>query len=247
MKNTLYLLIILSFSNCNNRRESLLKLEKKSDSNNKTLIFNKKENLIIEKDTLVKKSKNFVINGLKCYWEFTLIISKGEKGGSSLVNLKNIKTNKIMLSNSDYCSLEHYNNIQKNNFEFNGEFKDINFDSLQDFFVYSRQDSGSGGAFYNTYLFNKATNTFALSEKLSGGELNINIKDKTVSYYWKMGVGLNSKQVYHFSKNGEIKFVEITTREVIFGNTNNLLKTTYKKVIDDKITKTKIDTIKYEQ
>jgi hypothetical protein len=96
------------------------------------------------------------------------------------------------------------------------------------------------------YLFNKSTKIFLLSKELSGGEFEINTKDNTVSTYWKMGVGFNSSKVHHFDKNGKIRFIETTTREVINGVKNDLLKTTYKKVINGKIIKTKIDTTKFE-
>ena len=94
--------------------------------------------------------------------------------------------------------------------------------------------------------YDESTKTFLLSKELSGGEFEINTKDKTVSTYWKMGVGFNSSKVYHFGKSGKIRFIETTTREVINGITYDLLKTTYKKVINGQIIKTKIDTTKFE-
>ena len=61
-----------------------------------------------------------------------------------------------------------------------------------------------------------------------------------------MGVGWNSSRVHHFDKNGKIKFTEITTREVIAGDTTSLLHTSYKKIVDGKTIKTEIDTTKFE-
>lgn len=246
MKKLLYVIIIIFFTNCNDRKETILKSEIITSAKRKTFVVKKIETNNLIKDTLTKRSENFKINAINCYWEFYLIANKGEKEGNSIVNLKNSSTNKILLSNSDYGDLELYNSINKNDFDFNGEFKDANFDGLKDFVVYSRQDSGSGGAFYNVYLFNKSTKTFLLSKELSGGEFEINAKDKTVSTYWKMGVGFNSSKVHHFDKNGKIRFIETITREVINGVQNDLLKTTYKKVINGKIIETKIDTTKFE-
>lgn len=246
MKKLLYLIIILSFSNCNDRKEGILKSKIITDPKKNDFVVKSIEADNIIKDSLIKKSEPFKINAINCYWEFTLIIDKGEEEGNSLVNLKNSNTNKILLSYSDYCDLELYNSINKNNFDFNGEFKDVNFDGLKDFVAYSRQDSGSGGAFYNVYLFKKSTKTFLLSKELSGGEFEINTSDKTVSTYWKMGVGFNLSKVNHFDRTGKIRFIETTTREVIAGVTNDLLKTTYKKVVNGKIIKTKIDTTKFE-
>lgn len=226
-------------------KEDSLLLIKNNNSQSKTDVVNKAETNDLKTDTLTKKSEPFKINGVNCYWEFTLIIHRGDKSGNSILNLKNSKTNKILLSNPDFIRLEKYRSTIKNNFDFKENFKDANFDGLQDFVVYSLEDSGSGGAFYNAYLFNKLSKTFVLSKELSGGEFQINKKDKTVLTFWKMGVGFNSTQVDHFGKNGKIKFTETTTREVI-GDTISLLKTTYKKVVNGKIIKTKIDTTKFE-
>ena len=148
--------------------------------------------------------------------------------------------------NEDYFDLELFNSIDKNNFDFNGEFKDANFDGHRDFIVYSRTGSGSGGSAFNVFLYNKRKNIFEISDELSGGEFEINEIDTSVSTYWKMGVGWNSSRVHHFDKNGKIKFTEITTREIIGGDTTNLLQTTYKKIVDGKTIKTETDTIKFE-
>lgn len=197
-------------------------------------------------DTLVKVSEPFLINGIKCFWEFELTVYEGATGGSGIIRLKDHNTNKVLLVNEDYFDLYFFNSIDKNNFDFNGEFKDANFDGLKDFIVYSREGSGSGGTFFNVYLFNKKKNIFEISDELSGGEFEINQTDKTVSTYWKTGVGWNSSWVHHFDKSGKIKFTEITTREIIEGDTTSLLQTTYKKVVNGKIIKTEIDTTKFE-
>lgn len=239
MKNILYLFIILLFSNCNNTKKPILKTEKTVASKNKTEAIN------LKTDTIITKSEAFKINGVNCYWEFTLIIDKGEKIGSSLLDLKDSISKKILLSHPD---LGRYDMTSKNNFDFKDNFKDANFDGLQDFVVSSQENSGSGGTFYNVYLFNKALKTFVLSKELSGGELDINKTDRTVSTSWKMGCCYNTSQIHHFNKSGKIKFTAITTIEETNTTTENLLKTTYKKIVNGKTikTRTEIDTTKFE-
>lgn len=239
MKNILYLFIILSFSNCNNRIEPILKPEKIVAPKNKTEAIN------LKTDTLTTKSEPFKINGINCYWEFALTIDKGEKVGSSLLELKESISKKILLSHPD---LGRYDATTKNNLDFKENFKDANFDGLQDFVVSSQENSGSGGTFYNVYLFNKALKTFVLSKELSGGELDINNTNRTVSTSWKMGCCYNLSQVHHFNKSGKINFTAITTTEEINTATENLLKITYKKVVNGKIIETRvdIDTTKFE-
>lgn len=60
-----------------------------------------------------------------------------------------------------------------------------------------------------------------------------------------MGVGWNSSRIRYFDdcKSGKIKFIEVTTRELIDGN---LLQTSYEKLIDREIAKTEIDTTKFK-
>jgi len=254
MKTIFYIFFISLFLSCQNSQKNQNFEENNTDKENiitDTLIQKvpgyKKTEINWEKsDTLVKISETFLINGIKCFWEFKITVYEGEVGGSGINKLKNYNTNNVLLLNEDYFDLSLFNSIDKNNFDFNGEFKDVNFDGLKDFIVYSRTGSGSGGTFFNVYLFNKIKDKFEFSDELSGGEFEINDLDKTVSTYWKMGIGWNSSKVYHFDINGKIKFTEITTREIIDRDTTSLLQTTYKKIINKKTVKTKIDTTKFE-
>ncbi|WP_291117908.1 XAC2610-related protein [Flavobacterium sp. UBA6135] len=255
MKNLIYVsFLILIVLSCQNAKDNTVSDQNTIDKENiitDTLVqkvpeYKKTEINWDKSATLVKVSEPFLINGIKCFWEFELTVYEGATGGNGINRLKNHSTNKVLLLNEDYFDLALFNSIDKKNFDFNGEFKDANFDGLKDFIVYNRTGSGSGGSAFNVYLFNKKKNIFELSDELSGGEFEINETDKTVSTYWKMGVGWNSSRVHHFDKNGEIKFTEITTREVIAGDTASLLQTTYKKIVNGKTSKTEIDTIKFE-
>jgi hypothetical protein len=255
MKNIIYIsfLIIIVLS-CQNSKDNTVSEENNTDNENiitDTLVQKvpeyKKTEINWEKyDTFLKVSEPFLINGIECFWEFELTVYEGATGGVGINRLKNHSTNKVLLLNEDYFDLDLFNSIDKNNFDINGGFQDANFDGFKDFIVYSRTGSGSGGIASNVYLYDKKRNVFELSDELSGGEFQINETDKTVSTYWKMGVSWNSSQVHHFDKNGKIKFTEITTREIIDGDTTSLLQTTYKKVVDGKTIKTEIDTTKFE-
>ena len=254
MKNLLCIFVISLFVSCQNSQNNKVLEENNTDKENiitDTIIQKVPEYIKTEinwdkSDTLIKISKPFLINGIKCFWEFELIVYESATGGSGINRLKNHNTNKVLLLNEDYFDLDLFNSIDENNFDFNGEFKDANFDGFKDFIVYSKTGSGSGGSAFKVYLFDKNKNIFELSDELSGGEFEINETNKTVSTYWKMGVGWNSSRVHHFDKNGKIKFTEITTREIIDGDTTSLLQTTYKKVVNGKTIKTEIDTTKFE-
>lgn len=254
MKTIFYIFFISLFVSCQNSQKKQNSEENYTDKENiitdmlvqKASEHKKTEINWDKSDTLFKISEPFLINEIKCFWEFELIVYEGTTGGSGINRLKNYNTNKVLLLNEDYFDLDLFNSIDTNNFDFNGEFKDANFDGLKDFIVYSKTGSGSGGSAFNVYLFDKAKNIFERSDELSGGEFEINETDKTVSTYWKMGVGWNSSQVHHFDKNGKIKFTEITTREIVDGDSTSLLQTTYKKVANGKTIKTEIDTTKFE-
>jgi hypothetical protein len=253
MKNIICISFLIAFScqNSKNNKVSEENITDKEKTTTDTLVQKvpeyKKTEINWEKyDTFFKVSEPFLINGIECFWEFELTVYEGATGGSGINRLKNHNTNKVLLLNEDYFDIDLFNSIDKNNFDFNGAFKDANFDGLKDFIVYSRTGSGSGGSAFNVYLFDKKKNIFELSDELSGGEFEINETDKTVSTYWKMGVGWNSSRVHHFDKNGKIKFTEITTREIVDGDTISLLQTTYEKVVNGKTIKTEIDTTKFE-
>ena len=164
MKNLIYIsFFTLLFLSCKNSQNDKVSEETNVDEGKlktDTLVQKvpeyKKTGINWDKsDTLVKNSEPFLINGIKCFWEFELIVNEEATGGSGINRLKNHKTNKVLLLNEDYFDLDLFNTIDKNNFDFNGEFKDANFDGLKDFIVYSKTGSGSGGSAFNVYLFNK--------------------------------------------------------------------------------------------
>lgn len=197
MKNLIYIsFFTLLFLSCQNSQNNKVLEENNVDEvklTTDTLVqkvpeYKKTEINWDKSDTLVKISELFLINGIKCFWEFELIVYEGATGGSGINRLKNQKTNKVLLLNEDYFDLALFNSIDKNNFDFNGEFKDANFDGLKDFIVYSKTGSGSGGSAFNVYLFNKKKNIFELSDELSGGEFEINETAKPFLLIGKWGL-----------------------------------------------------------
>ncbi len=194
-------------------------------------------------DTFFTVSKPFMVNQLRLFWKSTITA----EGGIHL-ELKEMNTKRTLLTHSDITQheLDFYKNPDYYAEEQHAEsFKDLNFDGYIDFFIYSKQNSGSGGAFFDVYLFDHRKKYFYHSEELSGGEIEIDTVKKTISTYWKSGVAWNTNRIHHFGKKGKIKFVETITREVLPGDTVSLLKTTHEKVIGQKV-KTTIDTTIFE-
>jgi hypothetical protein len=193
-------------------------------------------------DTLIKTSAPFVINGVKCYWKIGLIVYPGDENGDITLELKNLSTNKIILSSFDEQYDKHafntidFENLNKDNLE------DLNFDGYKDFSFFDKAASGTAGTYYRAYIFNSKKQLFEFIEDLSGYGLTANVKDKTLSTYGKNGAYWNLKKIHHFGKGGKIRYTEITKNEVISIDTKRFLKTTYERIVDDQIIKIKIDT-----
>lgn len=200
-----------------------------------------------EFSSFLKSSNPFEVNGVECFWEFELIVFEDESGGTGIVKLLDYSTKAVLLEDEDYYGPDVFENLSEEEFDFGGIFRDVNFDGFDDFTIPSRIGSGSGGNVSNVYLFDKEKNSFEFSEELTGGELEVNEAEKTLTTQWSMGVPWNAKQVIHFDKDrsGKIKYKEIITREVIRGDSTDLLKTTYEKKVDGKVVQTAIDTIDF--
>lgn len=222
--------MMLLVASCKNNRQDNFHVQKSNPVVSKT-------------DTIIRTTKPFQINKMESYWIYTIT-----SAGDITMQLKENATNRILLVHSDITPFEFdfYQNKDYANEQYTAYFKDVNFDGNNDFVIYSKQNSGSGGSFFDVYLFDRKTKMFERSEELSGGEIEIDTTKRTVATYWKSGVALNSSQVRHFDKNGKMKFKKITTQEVIAGDSMSLLKTTYEKVVNGKIIKTEIDTTKLE-
>lgn len=245
MKKLFYILIFLSFLSCKNSKETDFAVVENVQQD--SIIESEplpeyKEPIITEYDepkTLVKKSKPFVINGIKCYWELTGSVYDDFYLVFGTLELKNNTNNKVLLSNEDMYYRSYFEDE-----DLSLESQDANFDGFQDFVFSSRTGSGSGGSGYRIYFFDNNKKSF--DSLMEIGNLEINPANKTISGSWKMGAGWNSNEVHYFGKNGKIKYSENTIREVISGDTATLLKTTYEKIINKKVVETQIDTTKFE-
>lgn len=196
-----------------------------------------------EVKSVTRTSTTFFVNKIACFWTDSIT-----SRGTIMLRLLDKKSGKVLLTHDDITQneLDDYKNSIVPNESLNEYFKDANFDDNLDFVIYSRQNSGSGGAFYDVYLFDCKTNQFYYSEEISGGEIELDPTKKTVSTFWKSGVSWNNSQTHYFGQRGKIKYTEQTTREMFYSDSLQLLKTTFEKIIDGKVRRTKIDTTVYE-
>ncbi|MCD0469915.1 hypothetical protein [Flavobacterium sp. JAS] len=116
----------------------------------------------IKTGTLTKISEPFIINAIKCIWKQ---IDSPE--GETTLELKDYKTQRILLSYSDYFRTE--NDFNSADY-FNEHFQDLNFDGFKDFLITS-YGSNETTNLVNIYLFNDSTKTFEFSEDLSDNRI----------------------------------------------------------------------------
>lgn len=254
MRIIIYFLIVLSFSNCSKRKESVpeksikTKVSVKSNAGQTKVPESKTETDYNHIDTLIKKCQPFNINDINCFWELKLFLYKGQKLGTGKLELINQKNLKVILSD-DYGDAEDYTLDEFSDWHSfklmsDDVIKDANFDGYKDFVLYRRSASGSAGEFSEIYLFNQTKKIFERSKVLSGYNISIDTITKTVSSYARNGAKYNVTDTIYFGKNGKIKYQKITEGETIKTKDGTpLFKITYKKVIDGKVVKTKIDTV----
>jgi len=198
-------------------------------------------------------SKPFIVNGQKVYWEYKFL-TESENGNilnnpfsytGKLIRTSDKKTilQKTEIKFSGLSAFIQYDEILRGD----ADFGDINLDGYLDYSHYSEVNSGSGGSFYITYIYNKNLKIFEESEEFSGGGLAVDSLKRTVSSYWKSGVGWNQEDEKYLDKFGKIKYIMRTTREVIHDENNrDYLVTTVQKIQGKKSTQIKKDTVEFE-
>lgn len=252
MKLLINLLIILSLISCQQTRskKNAVATEKQALSEPKTNHFQETKTVATKLDTLIKTSEPFVLNDIKCYWKLTFLVYQDATFGDGILELINLKNNKIIVSNSDIFSFDDsYYTHSFNSIDFESlnldYVKDVNFDGFQDVLFFDKSASGSAGMFYRAYVFNPEKKQFDYSETLSGYELTLDKTAKTTSFYAKNGMGWNISNVIHFDNGGKIHFTEETIREIISVDTTRFLITHYSKIKNKQVLETTVDTAEF--
>lgn len=225
MKNLISIFIILLLISCRNTAENV---SSKKESKDEVSI---KELSPTKIDTSVKISAPFSLNNIKCNWKQIDSVS-----GAITIELRDYKTQRILLSYSDY--FKSGNDVNAEDY-FNEHFQDLNFDGFKDFLITS---SGSSAMtdLVNIYLFNKKTKSFEFSEELSDNAIeeidSVNRILSTTSFTLD---GETIKKNY-FNKKGIIKYSEIITKSDVSENDSvSRYKNEYEKIVDGKVVETK--------
>ena len=225
MKNLISIFIILLLISCRNTVENI---SSKKDHKDEVSVKELSQTKI---DTSVKVSRPFNLNNIKCNWKQIDSVS-----GAITIELRDDKTQRILLSYSDY--FKSGNDVNAEDY-FNEHFQDLNFDGFKDFFITS---SGSTAMIdlVNIYLFNKKTKSFEFSEELSDNRIEeIDSSNRILSTTSSTLDGETIKKHY-FNKNGTIKYSEIITKsDVSEDDSIAHYKNIYKKVVNGQVVKTK--------
>ncbi len=225
MKNLISIFIILLLISCRNTVENV---SSKKEGKEKVSVKELSQTKI---DTSVKISAPFSLNNIKCNWKQIDSVS-----GAIRIELRNYKTQRILLSYSDY--FKSGNDVNAEDY-FNEHFQDLNFDGFKDFFITS-QGSTAMTDLVNIYLFNKKTKSFEFSEELSDNAIEeIDSVNRILSTTSSNLDGETIKKNY-FNKSGTIKYSEIITRSDVSENDSVAhYKNIYEKVVNGQVVMTK--------
>lgn len=234
MKKLLYIFIIFLVSCKKTEDKPIVTENVKQDTLVQTVPVYEEVNYYSKPDTLVKISKPFVVNNIKCYWELTGIADSDYPLVYAILELKNYKNNKVLLSREEDFYDRYY-------FEDKGELsfqpQDVNFDGFKDFVFRSHTGSGSGGTAYLVYFFDNNKKVFDSIMEI--GNIEIDNINKTISGSWKSGVFDRGEITHYFGNNGKVKYSEHIMSEKIEAG----VKITSEKIINNKTIETKTDTI----
>lgn len=226
MKKLLYIFIIVLLASCRNTTEKItFKKAILKDA------VSEKETSKINKVDSIKISAPFTINGIKC-----ILKQIDSTSGATTIELRDYKTQRILISFSDYFRTE--SNMCGVDY-FKENFKDLNFDGFKDFFL-SKHGGSAMSDITNIYIFKEKTKSFELSEDLSDNTIeeidSINKTLLTISY----NIDNEITKKHYFNKNGTIKYSVIITKSSI--NENDSIEkynNKYEKVINGKVVETK--------
>ncbi len=202
-----------------------------------------------EYDTLTLTSLPFALNRMSCYWKHSFVIY--DYGLEVNMELLEKSSNRLLVEYADNPRYaENYNYKSSSYFdEINIKLlKDVNFDGLKDFVIYS-EGSMAMTSLTNIYLFDKKTKTFIRGEENDLSDISIEEIDSlnrilTTSSFDRER---EYKTLYHFDRSGNIKFTEHLSEETYSPNdTLDFTIKSYSKVVKGKEVASNVDTVKLE-
>lgn len=184
-------------------------------------------------------SKPFQINNMTCHWVTELELyfddkKQVQKGKNLNRRLVNSLTKKVLLTTDEDAIIGNFSSGFDSLTE---NFFDFNFDGYVDFSIHNYNKSGASNSFYDNFLFNPKTKQFEYSKELSGAEITIDKKLRTVHFFYKSGINNHLSKTIYYDGTGKVLFTEnIKTKDVLDKKSNEWhIKRTYTKIKNGKI------------
>ena len=190
-----------------------------------------------EVKTEKNRSKTFTVNGINIFWNISEAITENDT--LNILELKNAKTNKILLRDTLYYT-DKFLKFEEEDYELTNNFRDANFDGYDDYVtVFHFQNARANN--FKIYAFNPELKTYEFL--LDGDDLEIDTINKTVSSSWFSQISYTIR-TYHF-KAGKIDFEEEEYHGYIHGS-DGLQENVYTKMKNNEVIYIKKDTTKME-
>jgi hypothetical protein len=166
-------------------------------------------------DSLTVNGLPFTINGLRCYWNYSVNILARKVNPQYNVR---VITQDLVLQSNDSILLKvitspdnysiYYRLADLEGYpSYNIDCKDINKDSWCDYEILQERAAAGANTTTLSYLFNPSTNRFEYSELFSGTNVEYDSTENMIKTFFKMGV---SNYVYTQS------FLKPNKREVAY-------------------------------
>lgn len=198
-------------------------------------------------DTLTWTQPEFVLNNMKCFWTGKFVALRGDTmSHPAQFDLLAADNRKVLYTRVEDTDRKGFGFLRGYDGLFRDLFKDINFDGYSDILEYNKFSSGSGGSFYDVYVFDSGKREFVLSKELSGADITVDTLKRTTSDYWKSGYGNYFTRVLHYNAKGKLLFTEGITSDLIRTDTSDLQVTVTKKIVNGKLVRTSTDTSVFE-
>lgn len=198
-------------------------------------------------DTLTWEQSEFVLNNMKCFWTGKLVILRGDTmSHPAQFDLLSADNRNVLYARSEDTDRKGFEFLRGYDGLFSELFRDINFDGYNDILEYNKLGSGSGGSFYDVYVFDSGKKEFVLSKELSGADITVDTLQRSVTDYWKSGYGTYAANTRYYDLKGRLKYTEQINYELLPGDSGDLQRVERKKLIKGKVVKTTVDTVVFE-
>lgn len=209
LRINLALLLVALFVNCkNDSTEFSAPIAKETIISGHEVVLQK----VISEDSIFNvKGKPFIVNSLKCYWEYDVQIDvKNSNERNAIIkfqSLKNATDHRTIfetaneIDNSNAANLYHSIKDIQNYGAYNIECEDVNADGFCDYKIVIERAAAGANMTYDVFLFNPKNKQFELSRVFSGTNIEYDSEKNRIFSMWKMGARTYNFGYINLKKN----------------------------------------------